>query len=170
MQVNPTAISVGVGSTATVAVSIAALNNFNQAVQLTCTGAPYETTCTFAQSLIPSGGGKTTLSITPASPSACGSGAGDFTATGGFGGSLPLVALSAGIALVFFRKRKRVVQGLTLVLALCLLPVLNGCSTRCTDLGTQPNTYVLTVTGTAVPGGSNVVQTSTQTIVMNVHL
>jgi hypothetical protein len=170
MQVNPTAISVGVGGTATVSVSIAALNNFNQAVQLTCTGLPTATTCTFAQTMIAVGGGKTTLTISPAAPSACGSGSPDFVAANGRG-TLPLLAIGA-LGLFFVRKRKRLAQGLTLALALCLLPVLNGCSSRCTDFGTQPNTYTLTVTGTAMPAtsGTSITQTSTQTIQMNVHL
>jgi hypothetical protein len=171
MRVNPTAISVGVGNTATIQVSIAALNNFNQTVQLTCNGLPAEATCNFAQSLIPVGGGITTLTINPAAPHACGTGGPYFVATNGMGTSLPLFALSA-LGLYFLRKRKRLFQGMALTLALCLLPVLNGCSSNCTDFGTQPGTYTFTVTGTAggaiAPATSP--QVSTQTIQMIVHL
>jgi hypothetical protein len=171
LQVNPTAISVGVGNTASVGVSIAALNNFNQAVQLSCTGMPSGATCTFAQTTIPIGGGKTTFTLSPAAPSACGSGSSDFVATSGFGTPLSLLVISA-FGFFFVRKRKRLVQGLTLAIALCLLPVLNGCSTRCTDFGTQPGVYTITVTATAMPAtsGTSITQTSTQTIQMNVHL
>jgi hypothetical protein len=171
LQVNPTAISVGVGNTAVVSVSIAALNNFNQTVQLTCSGLPREATCSFAQSLIPVGGGTTTLSVTPAAPHACGSGSPYFVATNGFGGTLPVLTITA-LALFLFRKRRRVLQGVMLAAVLCLLPLVCGCSSQCTDFGTQPNTYTFTVTGTA--GGaiapSTTPQVSTQTVQMVVHL
>jgi hypothetical protein len=171
LLVNPTAISVGVGNTLTVKVSVVALNNFNQTVKLTCGGLPTEATCAFAQTDIPVGGGITTLTISPSSPHACGSGGPYFIATNGMGTSLPLFALSA-LGLFFIRKRKRLFQGMALALALCLLPVLNGCSSNCTDFGTQPGTYTFNVTGTA--GGAIAPATTplvvNQTVQMIVHL
>jgi hypothetical protein len=171
MLVNPTAISVGVGNTATVSVNIVPLNNFNQTVQLTCSGLPNESTCSFAQSLIPVGGGTTTLSVTPAAPHACGSGSPYFIATNGFSGTLPALTLTA-LGLFLLRKRRRLVQGLTLAVALCLLPMLSGCSSQCTDFGTQPNTYTFTVTATAsgAVAPSTTPQVSKQTVQMVVHL
>jgi hypothetical protein len=169
LQVNPSTISVGVGNIATVSVNVAALNNFNQTVQLTCGGLPNESTCSFAQSLIPVGGGTTTLTVSTAAPHACGTGGPYFVASSGFDGTL--LGVSA-LGLFFLRKRKRVFQGLALALALCILPMLNGCSSGCTDFGTQPNTYTFTVTATA--GGavapSTTPQVSTQTVQMIVHL
>ncbi len=171
MLVNPTAISVGVGNTATVSVNIIALNNFTQTVQLTCSGLPNESTCSFAQSLIPVGGGTTTLSVTPAAPHACGSGSPFFVATNGFSGTLPVLTVTA-LGLFLFRKRRRFVQGVTLAVLLGVLPLVSGCSSQCTDFGTQPNTYTFTVTATA--GGavapSTTPQVSTQTVQMVVHL
>jgi hypothetical protein len=171
MQVNPTAISVGVGNTATVSVSITALNNFNQTVQLSCTGMPNESTCNFAQSLIPVGGGITTLTISPSAPHACGANPGFFVGSSGMGTTWPLLAASALGGLLLFRKRKRlgtrIAQGITLALALCVLTAVTGCGGNCTDFGTQPGTYTFTVTGTA---GGTTPQVSTQTIQMVVHL
>ncbi len=171
LLVNPTALSVGVGNTVTVQVSVVALNNFNQTVSLSCGGLPREATCSFAKTEIPVGGGVTTLTIGPSAPHACGAGGPYFVATNGLGTSLPLFALSA-LGLYFVRKRKRLFQGVALTLALCLLPVLNGCSSNCTDFGTQPGTYTFNVTGTA--GGAiapaTTPQVVTQTVQMLVHL
>jgi hypothetical protein len=171
LLVNPTAISVGVGNTATVSVNIVALNNFTQTVQLSCSGLPAESTCSFAKGLIPSGGGTTTLSVTPAAPHACGSGSPYFVATNGLSGTLPALTLTA-LGLFLLRKRRRFVQAVTLAVVLCLLPALNGCSSQCTDFGTQPNTYTFTVTATAsgATPPSTAPQVSTQTVQMVVHL
>jgi hypothetical protein len=167
MLVNPTVVSVGVGNTATVSVQIADLNNFSQTVQLTCSGLPTESTCTFAQSLIPVGGGTTTLTINPAAPHACGSGAPYFVAPGSMGGMLPLLAFST-VAMLLIRRRKRLMGNVLLAVTLCLLVAgISGCSSNCTDFGTQPGTYTFTVTGMA--GGANP-QVSTQTVTMIVHL
>jgi hypothetical protein len=65
------------------------------------------------------------------------------------------------------RKLLRVMQGMALVLSLCVLPMLTGCGGKCTDLGTTPGSYTLTVT--AVSGGTTPV-TETQQIVVTVHL
>jgi hypothetical protein len=74
-----------------------------------------------------------------------------------------------------------VLRGLTLAMALCLLPMmtlLGGCGGACTDLGTQPGAYTLTVTAvsaagvTVVTNGSSSTSgpiTQTQQIVVNVH-
>jgi protein involved in ribonucleotide reduction len=167
MLVNPTVVSVGVGNAATVTVQIADLNNFNQTVQLTCSGLPGEATCTFARSLIPVGGGTTTLTITPAAPHTCGSSTPDFIATNSTGATWPLFLLST-VGMLLIRRRKRLMGGVLLGVGVCLLMSgLSGCSSTCKDFGTQPGTYTFTVTATAAGATP---QVSTQTVQMVVHL
>jgi hypothetical protein len=46
------------------------------------------------------------------------------------------------------RKRRRLLQGIAAIVALLLLPALQGCgSSNCTDFGLKPGTYTFTVTG-----------------------
>ncbi len=171
LSVTPTSVSVGVGNSVSLTVTVTALPAFTQSVQLTCGNMPSEATCSFSQALIPPGGGSTTLVLTAAAPHACGAGSPDFIAPNSLGtgvkGSLPLLLLTT-LGLYFARKRRRLFQTLALAAVLCTLPMLNGCSSRCTDFGTQPNNYTFTVTGTAVAPGITEVQT--QAVMLHVHL
>ncbi len=65
------------------------------------------------------------------------------------------------------RRLRQLLQGLTLALAFCVLPLISGCGGKCTDLGTQPGSYTLTIT--AVSNGANPI-TTVQQVVVNVHL
>jgi hypothetical protein len=167
LSVTPTSVSVGVGNSVTLTVTVTALPGFTQPVQLSCGNLPNEATCTFAQALVPPGGGSTTLTLTAAAPHACGSGAPDFIAPNSLGINLPLLLLTT-LGLFFARKRRRLFQTLALAAILCALPLLNGCSGSCTDFGTQPNNYTFTVTGTAVQPG--ITEISTQAVLLHVHL
>jgi hypothetical protein len=172
LAVDPVTMSIGVGTSQLVHVQVIGLNNFQQTVALSCTDMPAGTTCALAESTMPAGGGSTTMTVLPAAPSPCGSSTPYFTAGRG-GQRAGRIASYAGLAifgLLMTRRRRRLrrwMQGLTLLLALCALPLLNGCGGNCTSLGTPPGTYTLTVT--AVSNGGSA-QTETQTIVMNVHL
>ena len=179
MTVSPTTFSVGAGGSTSVAVTILELNNFNQPVQLSCSGLPAEATCTFATSLIPATGGTTPLTISVAAPHNCGSNAPYFTAQGTRTG-LPIFAAAV---LLFFARRRRVLKGLLLAAVLCILPAISGCGGNCTDLGVKPGTYTFTVTGTAsgssaipvtttIPGEtiSNGTVTQSQTMTMTVTI
>jgi hypothetical protein len=172
MTVTPTTISAGVGVSTALSVTITDLNGFNEPVQLACAGVPYETSCTFAQTTIPAGGGTTALIVSPTPPRPCSA-----VAMGGEGsrGGVPLLAMF-GVAAWFARRRRRMLQGIALAFALCLLPMLNGCSSGCADFGTQPGNYSFTITGNAVgtavpvtttPAGSAAL-TQTQTIIMKI--
>jgi MYXO-CTERM domain-containing protein len=172
MTVTPTTISAGVGVSTALSVTITDLNGFNEPVQLACAGVPYETSCTFAQATIPAGGGTTALIVSPTPPRPCSA-----VAMGGEGsrGGVPLLAMF-GVAAWFARRRRRMLQGIALAFALCLLPMLNGCSSGCADFGTQPGNYSFTITGNAVgtavpvtttPAGSAAL-TQTQTIIMKI--
>jgi uncharacterized protein (TIGR03382 family) len=166
LTVTPSSVSIGVGSSTTVNVSVLSLNNYSQAVQLSCSGLPVESTCTFGQSLMPVGGGNTTLNLAVAAPHACGASTPYFVATNGVPPALPLLAL-IGLGMFFARRRRKLFRGLTLAFALCLVPMLNGCSSPCTDLGTQPSVYNVTVTGTSTGG---TVTSQSVVVQMNVHL
>jgi len=163
MTVTPTTFSVGAGSSLSVGITVLELNDFNQPVQLSCSGLPSEATCTFLSSLIPVSGGTTQLIVSAAAPHNCNSSTPYFVAEGGRTG-LPLFAV---VALVFFARRRRMLKGLALAAVICLLPVINGCSGTCTDLGLKPGTYTFTVTGTST--GTPVV-TQTQTMTMTVTI
>ncbi len=166
LQVVPTNVTVPVGSSVAVAVTIIELNNFQQPVQLSCSGMPAEGVCTFAQSLIPATGGTTQLAIGATAPHDCGSNVPYFVAGGRETG---LVWLGVtGLVLFLSRKRRRLLQSLALAAALLLIPALQGCGTgNCTDFGLKPGTYTFTVT--AVSTGSPAV-TKTQAMTMTVTI
>ncbi len=172
MTVTPTTISPGVGVSTALAITITDLNGFNEPVQLACGGLPYETTCNFAQATIPAGGGATAVIVSPTPPRPCSAVASGYEATRP---GAPLLAVF-GLAAWFARRRRRMLQGIALAFALCLLPMLNGCSSGCADFGTQPGNYSFTITANAVgsatpvtttPAGSAAL-TQTQTITMKI--
>jgi hypothetical protein len=165
LAVNPSTISVGVGNSVAVQVVVTALNGFSQPVQLGCSGLPFETTCTFAQSLIPGGGGSTTLMVSPSAPHNCGANPPDFVAPNLRGGMAGL--LLSVLAMLGLRRRRRLVKGLVLLVALGVLSAVSGCGTQCKDFGTDPINYTFTVTGTST--GSPVMN-QTVTMKMDVHL
>jgi hypothetical protein len=171
MTVTPTPVSIGVGNSVALTVTVTALPSFTQTVQLACGYLPSEATCSFAHPVIPAGGGTTTLTLTAAAPHACGSSSPDFIAANGLETSAPLLLIST-LGLCFARRRRRLLRGAALCAVLCLLPVVNGCSTRCTDFGTQPGSYTFTVTGAALPNasGPGSTEVETQAIPLKVHL
>jgi len=144
---------------------VTALNGFSQPVQLGCSGLPFETTCTFAQSLIPGGDGSTVLMVSPSAPHNCGVSPPDFVAPNARGGMAGL--LLSMLAMVGLRRRRRWVKGLALLVVLGALSGLSGCGTQCKDFGTEPTHYTFTITGTSV--GSSPVS-ETVMMKMDVHL
>ena len=135
-------ISVGSGKTASVLVRVSPMNGFNQGVQLGCSDLPSEATCTFASTVIPAGGGTTTMQLSTRAPSDCGS-----STPYGQTGSLPFAApVFAGVLMLFLPKRRRGMNGLWALIAMVGLITMIGCGT-CTDLGTRPGTYTIKVTG-----------------------
>jgi hypothetical protein len=165
LAVNPTALSIGVGNSVTAQVVVTALNGYSQPVQLTCSGLPHETTCTFVQSLIGVGGGTTGMIVSPAAPHNCGSSTPDFVAPNGKSGLVGLAL--GGLALFGLRRRRRLVKALVLVGAFCVLPMLGGCGSGCKDFGTEPTNYTFMVTATSV--GSPVTAV-TEVVALKVHL
>lgn len=139
------ALSVTTGQTANVTVKVSPINGFNQPVQLACSNLPSEATCLFAAATIPVGGGSTTMKLNTLAPRACGS-----STPYGPVASLPLTGpMFAGLLLLFLPRRRKAIQGLfTLLIALATITTITGCG-ACTDLGTRPGTYTITITGTS---------------------
>ncbi len=160
MTVTPAAISVPVGNSASVLVTVMPVGGFNQAVVLTCDALAREVTCDFSADTIANGNGTSTLRVTAAAPYDCNSSTPYFIASGS--GSWLGLAAGAGL-LVLLRRRCRLAKRLVLSLALWVLPTLTGCG-HCTDLGVYPGTYSFKVTATTPT------LTVTQTVKMVVHL
>jgi len=144
LTVTPNPISVEVNTVGAATVTTTDIQGFSQPVQLSCSGLPAETTCTFAQSLLPAAGGSTQVSLTPAPPHSCKV----VTAQNTFPGGRGLWLAFVGLVLVFARRRRRLLQGIALSAALLVLPMINGCG-NCTDLGVLPGNYTITITGTS---------------------
>lgn len=141
--------SVGVGRSADLLVTVTAEKGFTQPVELSCSGLPTESACTFGQHTIPAGGGTTTLAISTIAPHDCGSSTPYF-----LGASLPF---AAAVLLLPFdtRRRFRRFKGLLVAsIAFCGISALSGCGT-CTDLGTRPGSYTIRVIGTPVGAGAS---------------
>jgi hypothetical protein len=168
LTVTPAALSVPIGNSASVLVSITALNGFNQPVVLSCGSLPREVTCTFGTATLVPGQPSTTLQVFATAPHDCGSTEPYFISSGPTTW-LGLLATSGLIVLV--RRRRRLVQGIVLTLALCILPIISGCG-NCTDLGVWPGNYTFTVSGTtgSTTPSTSVNATETQTIKMVAHL
>ncbi|WP_263368106.1 Ig-like domain-containing protein [Edaphobacter bradus] len=139
-------VTVRVGEKAAVPVTVVPANGFSQPVNLACTNLPDETTCAFGAVTIPSGGGATMLTLSTAAPHDCG-------ATAPYGSaSLPYAApAAAGLLVLLLPGRRRPLRGLVATLiALSGLAGMTGCGTgNCTDFGTRPGTYTISVTGTS---------------------
>jgi len=152
LTVTPVPVSVGVGRTAILLVTVRDASGFNQPVQLSCSGLPTESACSFVQSLIPAGGGLTTLYLSTAAPHACGTTTpyflGSVTPTGRAAILLACLAMLPLYRRPRLRNRMLTRAILLSIVALCGLAALSGCG-NCTDLGTRPAVYTFTVTAAA---------------------
>ena len=156
LSVTPAPMTLGVGRTGVLQVTVTAVNGFSQPVALTCSGLPNETGCTFVNATIAPGGGSTTLQFTTAAPHNCGDPShpyflGENHSPGArqtmWAG---LVLFAAGLFRVRRGSRR---AGLMVLLAGTLvgLSMMSGCG-NCTDLGTKPGGYMFTVIASAQGG------------------
>lgn len=156
LSVTPAPMTLGVGRTGLLQVTVMAVNGFAQPVALSCSGLPNETGCTFVNAAIAPGGGSTTLQFTTASPHDCGDPShpyflGENQSVGTkrtmWAG---LVLFAAGLFRVRRGSRR---AGLMVLLSGTLvgLSMMSGCG-NCTDLGTRPGSYTFTVTASAQGG------------------
>ncbi len=170
LTVTPSPVTIAVGRTGLLLVTVTGNGTFAQAVALTCSTTTPETSCDFILPTIPTGGGSTTFELHTSAPHACGDPEHPYfvgscttpppSRSGHFNPALtPRAAtlllptlLLLGIATTRARRRLRAVS-LTLLLTLSLagLATLSGCG-HCTDLGTPGGRYTFTITATAQGG------------------
>ncbi len=156
LSVTPAPITLGVGRTGLLQVTVTAINGFAQPVALSCSGLPNEAGCTFVNATIAPGGGSTTLQFTTAAPHNCGDPSHPyFLGQGQSPGATRtmwagLVLFAAGLFRVRRGSRR---AGWMVLLAGTLvgLSMMSGCG-NCTDLGTRPGSYTFTVTASAQGG------------------
>ena len=172
LSVTPAPITLGVGRTGILQVTVTAVNGFAQPVALTCSGLPNETGCTFVNATIAPGGGLTTLQFTTAAPHNCGDPNHPYflgeshnpgeTRTMWAG----LLLFAAGLFRVRRGSRR---AGLMVLVAGTLvgLSMMSGCG-NCTDLGTKPGGYTFTVIASAQ--GGPVSETASQVVPVTVTI
>ncbi|QHS52165.1 Ig-like domain-containing protein [Edaphobacter sp. 12200R-103] len=153
LTLGSTTITVAAGDTVSVPVMMKTGSATTKAVSLSCRGLPEEASCSYVPgSAVATGQGTATLRISTSAPRDCGSS----TPYGGptASSALPL----AGVLLMMASRRRRTVKQLLVVLcAVGTIGVMSGCGTgNCTDLGTRPGTYTITVMGSV--GGAQVSQ------------
>jgi len=147
--VTPVPVTVGVGRTAILLVTVREASGFNEPVQLSCSGLPTEAACSFVQSPIPAGGGSTTLYLSTAAPRACGSTTPYFVGSAVTPSARAAILLACLAILPLYRRRRLLTRAILVsIVALSGLAALSGCG-NCTDLGTRPAVYTFTVTAAA---------------------
>jgi hypothetical protein len=177
LTVTPTPVTVPAGQDAILLVTVQEFGTFLQPVKLSCTGLPTEAACNFVTSTIPVAGGSTTLDLSTHAPHACGNGYEPYVKSGGGsqarvqtptcgsshgGGTVSARATRgfevggptlAGLLLLLPRRKWLRRRGLLMMVAMLAGIVgLSGCGGACTDLGTLPGTYTVTVVATASGG------------------
>jgi hypothetical protein len=177
LTVTPTPVTVPAGQDAILLAAVTETGGFSQAVTLSCSGLPTEAACDFVTPTLAAGGGSTTLDITTHAPHSCSgpyvpyvkNGAGNqarvsVPACGAARGGSRVSAqkmrgvevggpMLAGLLLLLPRRRWWKRRGLLVLVALLAgVMGLNGCGGNCTDLGTRPGNYTVTVIATASGG------------------
>ncbi|RZU42560.1 Ig-like domain-containing protein [Edaphobacter modestus] len=147
-------ITVAAGDTVSVPVLVNGGSGAAKAVSLSCSGLPEEASCSYVSgsSGAAAGAGTATLRIVTSAPRDCG-------ASTPYGAPAKSALLPvAGLLLLLVPGRRRAVRGLlTVVCTVLAMGAMTGCGTgNCTDLGTRPGTYTITVTGNM--GGTQVSQ------------
>jgi hypothetical protein len=163
LVVTPTTVPIDVGLIATVTVQAVENNGLSEPVSLTCSGLPKEASCTFESSVLPAGGGTTTLTLYSGAPHDCGTPPTTFL--GPLSGGLGALSLLTLLGLPFARGRKRLRSLLLAALLAVVLPAINSCSGHCTDFAVKPGTYHFTITA-ATTGSAH--DSATQAMTMKV--
>lgn len=117
-----------------------------QPVQLTCSGLPAESACTFGTATLPVNGGTTSLQINTMAPHSCESDT-PYSQNAGIPFAGPVLA---GLILFFLpRRRRKSIKSLLMVLVTIFgIASLMGCG-NCSDLGTRPGDYAVQIVGTS---------------------
>lgn len=158
LTLGSTTITVAAGDSVSVPVGFKMPSGMAKAISLSCSGLPEEASCSYLPgSAAANGAGSATLRISTAAPRDCGAatpyGAPTKSAAVPMEGSV-----LAGVLLLVAPRRRRTLKGLLAVFCVVgAVSVMSGCGTgNCTDLGTKPGTYTITVTGST--GGAQVSQ------------
>jgi hypothetical protein len=170
LTVTPNPISLKPGSTGVELVTVTAISGFSQPVTLSCAGtnSTNQLGCGFVNTAIPAGGGSTTLELTTTAPYPCGAnptepyGKQEASVTNTCGVGAPSAAkpqgsgwrmvefggvFAAGLTWIWPRRRRPWARLLALAM-LAGVVGLSGCG-NCTNLGTVPGKYQVTVVATA---------------------
>ena len=154
-------VSVHIGQTAKLTVTVTPFGGFVGAVTLSCSDLPNESSCSFTDATIPSGGGSTTLDLSTTFPHGCGSNIpyGSQAALNAPGTGMGRVlgcgisALAGVFLLLRPRRRRAWINRLLGLGVVCGIAGLNGCGGNCTDFGTAPGHYTFKVNGADVQSG-----------------
>jgi hypothetical protein len=148
-----TTATVAAGDTVSIPVTVSGSAGMAKAASLSCSGLPEEASCLYVASASggAASGGTATLRISTSAPRDCGS-------STPYGVPAKGELLPLGLLVMVAGRRRRVLKGLlSAVFAMALMGGMTGCGTgNCTDLGTRPGTYTITVTGSV--GGVQVSQ------------
>ena len=152
-------ITIVAGETALVPIRVATGSSFAKAIALSCSGLPDEASCSSASgpSATTARSSTLTLKIRTVAPHDCGSA----TPYGSSQqkSSLPFAGpVFAGLLLALIPKQRRPLKHLLAALvSIAAVASMTGCGTgNCTDLGTRPGNYIVTITGQS--GGATVSQ------------
>lgn len=141
------------GTSETVTLTIAPVNEFNQGVALSCSSLPANSSCGFTPSSVTlNGTSPATASLTITTQASCSNTGG--TASFGTGGLLLPMVFFFGIC--SRRKRLR-----AFLFASCVFLIGSGCAGQKVDCYPPVGSYTITVIGTSNFGGTTVTQTTT---------
>ena len=137
-SIDVNSVSVEAGQAVSIPVSFA-----NGTMTLTCGNLPDEATCTFSPNT--QAAGRSVLTLQTSAPRDCG------TITPYGVANLSYTTPLAGLVLLLAPRRRYALRRLLMVcVAVVTLGTMTGCGTgNCTDLGSRPGTYKITVTGTS---------------------
>jgi hypothetical protein len=163
------------GSTATYTIAVNPIGGFNQAVALSCSGAPTGSTCSLSSSSIVLSGStpaSVTVSVTtlggsaaatqPRSPTSHGTQIPIFYAICG----LPGLLLWGGSRSALGRGKTPAICGTALLGIVCLVMAGCGGNSSTGGGGTPAATYTLTLTGTFASGSANLTHSTNLTMVV----
>jgi hypothetical protein len=140
------------GTSETVTLTIAPVNGFNQAVALSCSSLPANSTCGFTPSSVTlDGTNPATASLTLTTQASCSNTGG--SATFGNGLLLPIIFF---FGICSRRKRLR-----AFFFAACVLLIGSGCAGQKVTCFAPSGSYTITVIGTSKVGSTTVTQTTT---------
>jgi hypothetical protein len=171
MTLSQNPVYVSAGGSAVLTISVVENSGFIAPVTLSCDGVPRNSTCGFAGAVIPAGGGITTLELSTSGPGACGNPSEPYASNRHPGlTGLAFAGAFLGLLAIPRRRRPRLVRWMVVAwfAGLAGVSTLAGCGGNCTDLGTLPGTYTLSVTGT--PGQTSTNSTSAPVGPQTIHL